>query len=454
MAEKDKFDYLKDTDFGKFLEYGGFLEDDSIYNPYNLGTAIYDTAAVPMNKLSEIFTGYNLGLSGNRLFNRGDPNEAYFLGMPTDATPGFLNYEERMEEAKEKEKKRKDSPAPPTDRRQAGINKYEKPKTKFSINPNMDKFIGQENIMEKFKDPNYKPADPFQVAAEESFNPARITRGNMKLQQAIFDNEMKKGSKELKDVSKKKMDKYLKDKAEAETYASKSFLEKMFDKDVREGETISNADKSFAIMRAIGDSLLQPKDPGEARSFVTDVAKGLGEGADAITALEDKEYNRATAKTAADLESLMANAELMDIASKIQEREAGILRDDQLGVSQIAKNLRDASLIDPNSPQATDLLNNDIRSAMVVVQGKGLMPGQQGYQEALGLELSKQFDTETKVGLLGELTEEFLFQLPPDQQATMRALKVSIVNDVSQNMALVPGGSDNTINYKEEVVNN
>ena len=276
----------------------------------------------------------------------------------------------------------------------------------------------------------------------------------MKLQQAIFDNEMKKGSKELKDVSKKKMDKYLKDKAEAETYASKSFLEKMFDKDVREGETISNADKSFAIMRAIGDSLLQPKDPGEARSFVTDVAKGLGEGADAITALEDKEYNRATAKTAADLESLMANAELMDIASKIQEREAGILRDDQLGVSQIAKNLRDASLIDPNSPQATDLLNNDIRSAMVVVQGKGLMPGQQGYQEALGLELSKQFDTETKVGLLGELTEEFLFQLPPDQQATMRALKVSIVNDVSQNMALVPGGSDNTINYKEEVVNN
>jgi len=372
------------------------------------------------------------------------PSSPFYYLLNDEDELDFKSYEERLADL-ENEKRaniREDA------------RKYQKPKTKFSINPNMDKFIGQENIMDKFKDPNYQPADPFQVAAEESFNPARIARGNMKLQQAIFDNEMKKGSKELKDVSKKKMDKYLKDKAEAETYASKSFLEKMFDKDVREGETISNADKSFAIMRAIGDSLLQPKDPGEARSFVTDVAKGLGEGADAITALEDKEYNRATAKTAADLESLMANAELMDIASKIQEREAGILRDDQLGVSQIAKNLRDASLIDPNSPQATDLLNNDIRSAMVVVQGKGLMPGQQGYQEALGLELSKQFDTETKVGLLGELTEEFLFQLPPDQQATMRALKISIVNDVSQNMALVPGGSDNTINYKEEVVNN
>ena len=205
--------------------------------------------------------------------------------------------------------------------------------------------------------------------------------------------------------------------------------------------------------QAIGDSLLQPKDPGEARSFVTDVAKGLGEGADAITALEDKEYGRATAKTAADLESLMANAELMDIASKIQEREAGILRDDQTAVSQIAKNLRDASLIDPNSAQAKDLLNNDIRSAMVVVQGEGLMPGDGGYQEALGRELSKQFDTETKVGLLGELTEEFLFQLPPDQQATMRALKISIVNDISQNLALTPGGDDSAIPYKDGVVN-
>ena len=107
MAEKDKFDYLKDTDFGRFLEYGGYFEDDSIYNPYNLGTAIYDTAAVPMNKLSEIFTGYNPGFSGNRFFNRGDPNEAYFLGMPTDATPGFLNYAERMEKAKDDEERAK-----------------------------------------------------------------------------------------------------------------------------------------------------------------------------------------------------------------------------------------------------------------------------------------------------------------------------------------------------------
>ena len=374
------------------------------------------------------------------------PSSPFYYLLDDEDNLDFKSYEERIADLENERRARI--------REDARMEQFKRPKTNFTINPNLEKFIEQESVMDKFKDPNYKPADPFQVAAEESFDPAKIARGNMKLQKAVFDSKMEKGSKELKDISKKKMDKYLKDKEEAEAYASKSFLEKMFDRDVREGETISNADKSFAIMRAIGDRLLQPKDPGEARSFVTDVARGLGEGADAITALEDKEYDRATSKSAADLESLMANAELMDIASKIQEREAGIIRDDQIGVSTIAKNLSDAARIDPNSPQATDLLNNDIRSAMVIVQGKGLVPGQAGYQEALGLELSKQFDTETKVGLLGELTEEFLFQLPPDQQETMRALKISIVNEISQNMALTPGGSSSTINYKEDIVNN
>jgi len=374
------------------------------------------------------------------------PSSPFYYLLDDEDNLDFKSYEERIADLENERRARI--------REDARMEQFKRPKTNFTINPNLEKFIEQESVMDKFKDPNYKPADPFQVAAEESFDPAKIARGNMKLQKAVFDSKMEKGSKELKDISKKKMDKYLKDKEEAEAYASKSFLEKMFDRDVREGETISNADKSFAIMRAIGDRLLQPKDPGEARSFVTDVARGLGEGADAITALEDKEYDRATSKSAADLESLMANAELMDIASKIQEREAGILRDDQTAVSQIAKNLRDASLIDPNSAQAKDLLNNDIRSAMVIVQGTGLMPGAAGYQEALGNELSKQFDTETKVGLLEQLTEEFLFQLPPDQQETMRALKISIVNEISQNMALSPGGSSNTINYKEDIVNN
>ena len=58
MAEKNKpdFDYFKDTDLGRFLEYADFAGEESIYNPYNIGTAFYDLAAVPMNKATEFFT--------------------------------------------------------------------------------------------------------------------------------------------------------------------------------------------------------------------------------------------------------------------------------------------------------------------------------------------------------------------------------------------------------------
>ena len=49
----------------------------------------------------------------------------------------------------------------------------------------------------------------------------------------------------------------------------KSFLEKMFDKEVREGELLSNKDKTFATMRAISDRLLRPANPGESKSLLS-----------------------------------------------------------------------------------------------------------------------------------------------------------------------------------------
>ena len=430
MAEKDKFDYLKDTDFGRFLEYGDFLGEDSIYNPYNIGTAFYDLGAVPINKLSEIFTGYNPGLSGNRLFNRGDPNEAYFLGATTDATPGFLNYEERMELAKEKAK---------YDEERAKIreeyiqkqNTNKKPKTNFSINPNLDKFIDQQSIMEKFEDPNYVPADPFEIAAKEAFNPARLQRGNMKLQKAIFDDKMKRGSKQLKDIADKKTSDAAKAKAKADEYASKSFLEKMFDKDVREGELLSNKDKTFATMRAIGDRLLRPANPGESKSLMSDIALGLGDGQDKIAALEDKEYNKQVTKSAADLEKLMTNAELLDIASKIEDRQMRGISDAQLTASQIAKNIRDASLVDPNSPQAKDLLTNDIRNAMAIVAGQDLQPGSAGYQKAIAAELLKNFDLDQKTALLESLDTEYIMMQDQASQEYLKNLKQQLIRELA-----------------------
>ena len=333
----------------------------------------------------------------------------------------FKDYEERMAELYN-EKRAKI--------REDYISKSKKPERKFDSN--IDNFIiNQENVMDKFRDPNYIPADPFEIAAKESFDPARLKRGDMKLQQAIFDDKIKKGSKQLKNIADKKTSDAAKAKAKADEYASKSFLEKMFDKDVREGELLSNKDKTFATMRAIGDRLLRPANPGESKSLMSDIALGLGDGQDKIAALEDKEYNKQVTKSAADLEKLMTNAELLKIDADIRKTEADIVTDAQLTISQIAKNMRDASMIDPNSPQAKDLLTNDIRNAMAIVQGEGLQPGSAGDQKAIAAELLKNFNLDQKEALLKSLDTEYIMMQDEATQEYLSNLKNQLVRELA-----------------------
>lgn len=351
------------------------------------------------------------------------------------------SYQERMADL-ENEKRAKI--------REDYISKSKKPERKFDSN--IDNFIiNQENVMDKFRDPNYIPPDPFEVAAKESFDPARLKRGDLKLQKAIFDDKMKQGSKQLKDIADKKTSDAAKAKAKADEYASKSFLEKMFDKEVREGELLSNKDKTFATMRAISDRLLTPANPGESKSLLSDIALGLGDGQDKIAALEDKEYNKQVTKSAADLEKLMTNAELLDIASKIEDRQMRGISDAQLTASQIAKNIRDASMIDPNSPQAKDLLTNDIRNAMAIVQGDGLQPGSAGYQKAIAAELLKNFDLDQKTALLESLDTEYIMMQDEASQEYLRNLKQQLIMELA---GAGSGMQSNVIAYQGGVVDN
>ena len=475
MAEKPKFDYSQDTGFGKFLEYGDFLGEDSIYNPLNIGTALYDLGAVPINKTSEYFTGYNPGLSGTRFFGRKDkdPNIAYFFGAETDATPGYLSYEERMQLARENAEREADIFQKRQDQMQK--RKFEKNNPKPKFDTNIDNFIiNQENAMDKFRDPDYKPADPFQVAGEKSFNPARLEMGNMKLDQAIFDDKMEKGLKELGDISKKKMDeKDLKDKeaaaklAKQEAYESKSFLEKMFDKDVREGESISNADKTFASMNAISRRLLAPRNPGEYRSLLGDIALGLDDAGQAVKALETEAEDRATDKAAANLEALFKQAQINEATartSKTMADEQKVYADMNIDQSKefragltdaakIAVDLRQASLLDPSKDQPSDLLTNDAKNAMIVVQGeKGLKPGDAKYAEAVAAELIKSYDLNQKQAMLEALSFEYIQMVEdPDLRQQLTDIKNSLV--MSMAGAMGSGASDNEVPFNEQVLN-
>jgi hypothetical protein len=81
--------YFTDTPFGQLLSGAG----NEIKKP---AAAIYDLAGVPLNKVSEFFTGYNPGFSGSRFFNiKGvDQDRAPFIGIDTVAKEGF--YKDRQ----------------------------------------------------------------------------------------------------------------------------------------------------------------------------------------------------------------------------------------------------------------------------------------------------------------------------------------------------------------------
>jgi hypothetical protein len=81
--------YFTDTPFGQLLSGAG----NEMKKP---AAAVYDLAGVPLNKLSEFFTGYNPGFSGSRFFNvQGvDQDRAPFIGIDTIAKEGF--YKDRQ----------------------------------------------------------------------------------------------------------------------------------------------------------------------------------------------------------------------------------------------------------------------------------------------------------------------------------------------------------------------
>ena len=255
----------------------------------------------------------------------------------------------------------------------------------------------------------------------------------------------------------------------------KSFLEKMFDKDVREGESISNADKTFASMNAISRRLLEPRNPGEYRSFLGDIALGLDDAGQAVKALETEAYNkkiaeedRATDKAAANLEALFKQAQINEATartSKTMADEQKVYADMNIDQSKeyragltdaanIAVDLRQASLLDPSADQPSDLLTNDAKNAMIVVQGEtGLGPGDAGYAAAVAAELIKGYSLDQQKAMLEALSFEYISMVEdPSLQQQLTDIKNSLVMNMAG--AQGSGSSGNTVSYQSGVLNN
>jgi len=263
MAEKD-YKFLTDSGLGRLIQSAadkdfGF---QGIYDPKNIGSAIYDLGAVPINKASEFLTGYNPGLSGSKFFKRRDDagnlidQDVAYFGVPTDATPGFDAREKRLA----------------AEKRRREVSKSRMMQNRLG---DVESELTPSELIKIMQDKKIKDAkDEKALTAKEAYRMKGQTEATKKAQDR-----------------RKKM---IETAKEAEKFVPKdTVLGRIFDERIREGEEISNRDKAFALLRNIGDNLSERrlvggKEGTDTFSRIFGKSGGLREGMDEIEALEDE----------------------------------------------------------------------------------------------------------------------------------------------------------------------
>tara|TARA_R110001599_G_scaffold47321_1_gene137384 strand:+ start:221 stop:1465 length:1245 start_codon:yes stop_codon:yes gene_type:complete len=263
MADKD-YKFLTDSGLGRLIQSAadkdfGF---EGIYDPKNIGSAIYDLGAVPINKASEFLTGYNPGFSGSKFFGRTDDagnlidQDVAYFGVPTDATTGFDARNKRLAAEKRRQE-------------------VSKSRMKQNRLGNVEAELTPSQLINAMQSKKIKDArDEKALTAKEAYRMKGQTEATKKAQDR---------RKEMTEAAK-----------EAEKFVPKdTLLGRIFDKRVREGEEISNRDKAMALLRNIGDNLgerrlVGGKEGTDTFSRIFGPSGGLSEGFDEIEVLEDE----------------------------------------------------------------------------------------------------------------------------------------------------------------------
>ena len=321
MADKD-YKFLTDSGLGRLIQSAadkdfGF---EGIYDPKNIGSAIYDLGAVPINKASEFLTGYNPGLSGSKFFKRRDDagnlidQDVAYFGVPTDATRGFDVRDKRV--AAEK-RRREVSKSRMMQNRLGDVESELTPSELIKIMQ-----------AKKLKDAKDEKA----LTAKEAYRMKGQTEATKKAQDR---------RKKMAETAK-----------EAEKFVPKdTVLGRIFDDRIREGEEISNRDKAFAYIRNISDNLLERrlvggKEGTDTLSRILGPGGGLEEGRLEVEALEDEAIalrEKGEAKKAAAVETLLKNQktayEIKKIDSEAMKNIAEATKSDYSKATQQAMEL-------------------------------------------------------------------------------------------------------------------
>jgi len=363
MADKD-YKFLEDSPLGRLMQSAadkdfGF---QGIYNPKNIGAAIYDLGAAPINKASEFITGYNPGLSGSEFFkikddegNLIDQDTAYF-GIPTDATQGFDARDKRLA--------------------------AEKRRREVSKSRMMQSRLGDV-------EPELTPSQLIDMMRAKKLKDAKDEKALVNMEKSRTQN-FDKATKKSKDKLKKAEKAAVKVAKEDEKFVPKdTVLGRIFDKRIKEGEEISNRDKAFALLRNIGDNLSERrlvggKEGTDTFSRIFGKSGGLREGMDEIETLEDEAIalrERGETKRAASIEEELKNKKTAYEIKKID--------------SEAIKNIAEA--VKSNYSKAT-------QQAMELATIRGFEPGTAAHMDETAAILSVAV-TEGQAAIEGQITD-------------------------------------------------
>ena len=359
MAEKD-YKFLTDSGLGRLIQSAadkdfGF---EGIYDPKNIGSAIYDLGAVPINKASEFLTGYNPGLSGSKFFKRRDDagnlidQDVAYFGVPTDATPGFDAREKRLA----------------AEKRRREVSKSRMMQNRLG---DVESELTPSELIKIMQDKKIKDAkDEKALTAKEAYRMKGQTEATKKAQDR-----------------RKKM---IETAKEAEKFVPKdTVLGRIFDERIREGEEISNRDKAFALLRNIGDNLSERrlvggKEGTDTFSRIFGKSGGLREGMDEIETLEDEAIalrEKGETKKAASIEQELKNKKTAYEIKKID--------------SEAIKNIAEA--MKSNYSKAT-------QQAMELATIRGFEPGTAAHMDETAAILSVAV-TEGQAAIEGQITD-------------------------------------------------
>ena len=312
--------------------------------------------------------------------------------------------------------------------------KYKEQRQKFDFN--------QEEL-DKFKDPNYKPKSILERFTENpdymeqpTLTPLTLPRrddfdsSDLKMFPSIpgSDNAIGDEAALISAFANTQADKVRKERADKEAKAEKekfvprdTVLGRIFDKRVREGEELSNNEKAFALIRNASRNLLERREIGgkegtDTLSRILGPGGGVEEGLDEIKTLE----------TASESKKAAAVDKALDRRKKQLDYDTGL--------ANIAKTYYDMS----GNADATTLQKNAEYAAQMAVSS-----GQIGAEDAAAfisqyLRLD-QIGANVLASQLESLTEQRL--IADDEQ---KAIIDQQIADISQQIQIRSSGTGNT----------